>query len=70
MNQKKARQVAYILFNLAILLGFVCPLLISSTHDELVTIGVLLLIADLWHLVTFVNNQLVNPKQKEDEEDL
>lgn len=49
-------KVLYIVLNVLILFGFIAPYLISAKSNELVILGVTLIIADISHLLFFIIN--------------
>lgn len=48
--------VLYVLINVVVVFGFVCPFLISYDADLLVVLGFTILIADVSHLLFFIIN--------------
>jgi hypothetical protein len=48
--------ILYVLINIVIVFGFVCPFLISYDADFLVVLGFAILIADASHLLFFIIN--------------
>jgi len=60
-------RIIYIILNAFMVFGFVLPYLISAKSNELVLIGVLILIANTIHLVYFSINtiKLLNDEKPE-----
>jgi len=48
----------YVVLNLLIVYGVVCPYLISVANNELVLLGLALVVADITHITFFIINNL------------
>ena len=52
MNKLITRSI-YIIINIVIIFGFLLPYLISAKNNELVIIGIGIILLNIYHLITF-----------------
>lgn len=64
MNHKLNLKILYIVANIIIVFGFIAPMLISTQSDLLVVVGIVLIVTNSYHLVTYILNITKSIKQK------
>lgn len=64
MFKKMYLLILYVLVNLFLVFGVITPYLISAKADELVVIGIVIILGDITHLVFLIKNFITNLNEK------